>query len=259
MMTWRAADDLGRFLERVVLPPGWRVLYEPTVESTNDLAREAARRGWPERSVIVADYQTGGRGRHGRAWICPPRAGLLVSVMLRGRELPPQTYTMLASVAVCEAAERLLHVEPRIKWPNDVTIDGRKAAGILAEASDDGRERTIVVGIGVNVNLDRDDLTELPHATSLSLAAGYPVHRGELLVLILEQFDSWLKLPPARLAAILWDTWNARLWGRDQVMRIDDGAGEIVATVLGADRDGALLVRTADGEHRRIIAGEILP
>ena len=85
MMSWRAADDLGRFLERVVLPPGWRVVHEPSVGSTNDLAREAARRGWPDRSVFVADYQTEGRERHGRTWLCQPRAGLLTSVLLRRR------------------------------------------------------------------------------------------------------------------------------------------------------------------------------
>src|ERR671910_248594 len=68
-------DDLDRFLERVLLPDGWRVLHEPSVTSTNDLAREAARRGWPARSVFVADYQTAGRGRQGRSWTAPARDG----------------------------------------------------------------------------------------------------------------------------------------------------------------------------------------
>lgn len=259
MMTWRAADDLAHFLERVVLPPGWRVLHEPSVGSTNDLARVAAGRGWPDRSVFVADYQTEGRGRHGRSWRCPPRAGLLTSVLLRRRELPPQTYTMLASVAACEAAERLLSVEPLVKWPNDVVIRGRKTAGILAEASDDGRERVMVIGMGINVNLDEADLDGLPNATSLALEAGYPVHRGELLVLILERLDAWLALPTDRLAAGLWAAWNERLWGRDQMVRLSDASQEIVGTVLGADPDGALVIRTTDGEQRRVIAGEILP
>ena len=259
MMSWRAADDLGRFLERVVLPPGWRVIHEPSVGSTNDLAREAARRGWPDRSVFIADYQTVGRGRHGRTWRCPPRAGLLTSILLRRQELPPLTYTMLASVSVCQAAERLLGLEPRIKWPNDVVIRGRKTCGILAEASGDGRERSMVVGMGINVNLDAGDLDGLPNATSLALEAGYPVHRGELLVLILERLDAWLKLPADRLAAGLWAAWNERLWGRDQVVRLSDDDQEIVGTVVGADPDGALVIQTADGGRRRVIAGELLP
>ena len=259
MMSWRAADDLGHFLARVVLPPGWNVIHEPSVGSTNDLAREAARRGWPDRSVFVTDYQSEGRGRHGRSWRCPPRAGLLMSVLLRRRELPPHTYTMLASLAVSQAAERLLGLEPRIKWPNDVVIGGRKTAGILAEASDDGRERTVVVGMGINVNLDAGDLDGLPNATSLAIEAGYPVHRGELLVLILERFDAWLALPADQLAASVWAAWNERLWGRDQVVRLSDHDKEVVGTVLGADPDGALVILTADGERRRVIVGEILP
>ena len=164
-------DDLAGFLARAVLPPGWRVLHEPSVESTNDLARAAAARDWPDRSVFVADYQTRGRGRHGRTWLCPPMAGLLMSVLLRRRDAPPYTYTMLAAVALCEAIERLLTLEPEIKWPNDVVVDGRKVAGVLAEVSDDGRERTVIVGVGANVNVSADDLAR-PAERGLACAGG---------------------------------------------------------------------------------------
>ena len=255
----RADDELGRFIERVALPPGWRVLHEPSVESTNDLAREAARRAWPDRSVFVADYQTRGRGRHGRTWLCPPWAGLLMSVLLRRRDAPAYTYTMLAAVSLCEAIERLLALEPAIKWPNDVVLDGKKVAGVLAEATDDGREQVVVVGVGTNVNLDEDDLIELPNATALSLEAGRPVHRGELLTLMLERLDSWLGRDPARFAEGIWQAWNGRLWGRDQSVRIADGDEVMMATVLGGERDGTLLVRAADGSVRRLVTGELLP
>ena len=258
-MLGRADDQLGAFVERVVLPPGWRVLHEPSVESTNDLAREAARRGWPDRSVFVADFQTKGRGRHGRIWLCPPRAGLLTSVLLRRREAPASTYTMLAAVALCESIERLLALDPAIKWPNDVVLDDQKVAGVLAEASDDGREQTVVVGIGVNVNLEPEELADLPNATALSIEAGVPVHRGELLALMLERLDSWLKGDRYALEEGLWRAWNGRLWGRDQAVRVQDGDDQLVATVLGGERDGTLLVRLADGTDRRIVVGELLP
>jgi BirA family biotin operon repressor/biotin-[acetyl-CoA-carboxylase] ligase len=258
-MPTRADDGLGRFIERVALPPGWRVLHESSVESTNDLAREAARRGWPDRSVFVADYQTKGRGRHGRVWLCPPRAGLLMSILLRRRDAPPYAYTMLAAVALSEAIERLLALEPAIKWPNDVVLDGRKVAGVLAEASDDGREQTVVIGVGTNVNLEMEELADLPNATSLAIEAGHEVHRGELLTLILERLDSWLKRDVRQRDEGIWQAWNGRLWGRDQLVRVQDGADELRATVLGGDRDGTLLVRLADGSTRRIVAGELLP
>jgi BirA family biotin operon repressor/biotin-[acetyl-CoA-carboxylase] ligase len=258
-MPGRADDFLGSFIERAVLPPSWRVLHEPSVESTNDLAREAARRGWPDRSVFVADYQTKGRGRHGRTWLCPPRAGLLTSVLLRRRDAPAYTFTMLAAVALCEAIERLLALEPAIKWPNDVVIEGRKVAGVLAEATDDGREQVVVIGVGTNVNLEPEELADLPNATALSLEAGHPVHRGELLVLMLERFESWLARDPRQFADGIWRAWNGRLWGRDQQVRIADGAEVMTATVLGGEPDGTLLVRTLDGATRRIVAGELLP
>jgi len=255
----RSTDDLGRFLERAVLPSGWRVLHEPTVTSTNDLAREAGRRGWPDRSVFVADYQTAGRGRHGRTWTAPPRAGLLMSVLLRCRGGAPQSYTMLTSVAVCEAIERLLAAEPAIKWPNDVMVGGRKVAGILAEATDDGTERTIVVGVGINVNLDDETLAALPNATSLTRVAGWPVHRGDLLVIVLERMHVWLKHPAKRLFDTLWPAWEARLWGRSQRVRIRDGAEEFDVIVLGGAADGSLRIQTPDGVERQVVAGEILP
>lgn len=252
-------DDLGRFLERVVLPGGWRVLHEPSVTSTNDLAREAARRGWPDRSVFVADYQTEGRGRRGRSWTVPPGAGLLFSVLLRPRGAPPHTYTMLASVAVSEAIERLFPLEPKIKWPNDVMLDDRKLAGVLAEATDDGRERTVIVGVGLNVALDAESLADLPGAASLAEAAGQAVHRGELLVLILEQMDRWLRLVPQSLASSLWPAWDARLWGRSQRVRVREGDEALEGVIIGTATDGSLRVRTSAGEERRVVAGEVLP
>jgi BirA family biotin operon repressor/biotin-[acetyl-CoA-carboxylase] ligase len=258
-MPGRADDNLGSFIERAALPPGWSVLHEPSVESTNDLAREAARRGWPDRSVFVADYQTKGRGRHGRTWLCPPRAGLLTSVLLRRRDAPAYTFTMLAAVALCEAVERLLALEPAIKWPNDVVIENRKVAGVLAEATDDGREQVVVIGVGTNVNLEPEELADLPNATALSLEAGHPVHRGELLVLMLERFESWLARDPRQFADGIWRAWNGRLWGRDQQVRIADGSEVMTATVLGGEPDGTLLVRSSDGATRRIVTGELLP
>jgi BirA family biotin operon repressor/biotin-[acetyl-CoA-carboxylase] ligase len=165
---------------------------------------------------------------------------------------------MLAAVALAEAIERLLGLEPAIKWPNDVLLAGRKVSGVLAEATDDGREQVVVVGVGVNVNLEAAELAAFPHATALSLEAGVPVHRGELLVLMLERLDSWLKRDHQAFADGLWKAWNGRLWGREQAVRVQEGNDVLTATVLGGERDGTLLVRLTDGTVRRIVAGELL-
>lgn len=241
-----------------MLPNGWRVLHEPTVTSTNDLAREAARRGWPDRSAFVADYQTAGRGRHGRTWTAPPGSGLLMSVLLRHHGAAPHYYTMLTSVAVCQAIERLLGLEPAIKWPNDVMLGERKVAGVLAEATDDGTEAVVVVGVGINVDLDAESLATLPNATTLTLAAGYRVHRGELLVLVLERLDAGLTTARGTLEAV-WPAWSERLWGQHQGVRVREGAEIVEGVILGGASDGALRVSTPDGVERRIVAGEILP
>jgi BirA family biotin operon repressor/biotin-[acetyl-CoA-carboxylase] ligase len=132
-------------------------------------------------------------------------------------------------------------------------------AGVLAEATDDGRERTVVVGIGVNANLEVEELADLPNATSLAIEAGHDVHRGELLALMLERFESWLGRDARQRDEGLWQAWNGRLWGHDQVVRVQDGREQISGVILGGDRDGTLMIRTTDGAVRRIVAGEILP
>jgi BirA family biotin operon repressor/biotin-[acetyl-CoA-carboxylase] ligase len=234
------------------------VLHEPVVESTMDLAREAARRGWPDRSVFACDYQTAGRGRQGRAWEAPPGLGLLFSVLLRSPE-PPLLHTMLASVALCEAAERLVQLGPSIKWPNDLLIDDQKVAGILAESYSGPPGDYTVLGCGVNVNQDAADLAGLGRAaTSLKLAAGRPVHPGELLVLCLERFDVWLAVDPAERAARLRRAWEDRLWARGRAVRLRDQGLDFTAVIEGLAADGSLLVRLDNGLTRRVLTGEIL-
>lgn len=251
-------DDLGLFLRRVALPPGWRVVHEPVVTSTMDLAREAARRGWPERSVFVCDYQTAGRGRQGRPWEAPPRLGLLFTLLLRSLD-PPLLGTMLAAVALSEAIERLTGLELSIKWPNDLLVDGAKLAGILAEAYSGPPSRYTLIGCGLNANQAAEHLAPLGRAaTSLKLAAGHPVHRGELLVLCLERLDTWLAYSPPVRDTQLRQAWADRLWGLGQSLRLREAEHDFTAVVQGVDTDGALLVRTTDGSVRRFVAGEIV-
>src|SRR2546430_17167499 len=157
----------GAALRRALVVPGglWTdvVLREETA-ATNAAAMAAARDGAPEGLVVVAERQTAGRGRLGRQWESPPRAGLAVSVLLR----PPRGYgwlPLLAGVALIETVRRLAELDAVLKWPNDLLIDGRKCAGILAETVPDG----VVVGIGLNVTLRSDELPT-PQPTPLPLA-----------------------------------------------------------------------------------------
>lgn len=248
-------DDLEAFLRQAALP-GWRVVYVREVGSTQDLARAAAQRGDPDRSVFVADYQTAGRGRRGRAWIVPPGAGLLFSVLFRTPPGGPPRYTLAASVAVCEAIERLLGLQPAIKWPNDVLVGDRKVVGVLAEGVTVGEAGYTIVGIGVNVNFSAEALAAIPaNATALNVESGAPVPRGELLRLMLERLSEWVDL--AR-SDELWRAWRRRLWGRGRQVLVAEGGEQIEGTVLDALEDGWLLVRLPSGETRRVIAGELV-
>lgn len=231
--------------------------------STQDVAREAARNGAPARSIWVADVQTAGRGRQGRAWITPPGTALLMSALFRQQgEFPPQPhrYTMLVCVALAEAVEQAAGpVQVQVKWPNDLVLDGKKLAGVLAEAAWDGERLAVVVGAGLNVNLDPEALAQAaPTATSLLAALGRPVDRGAIFRAYLRQLDWWERQPLPDLRA----AWSARLWGRGQTLklRLPESAGdtEHQAVVLGTDQDGGLRVRLEDGRQVTTTTGELI-
>ena len=271
-------DSLRAAVER--LPPGWSGTFFERVGSTQDEARAAARRGTPSRSVFVADEQTAGRGRHGRRWLAASGSALLVSIVFRHAQPAPVPwqYTSLVSLALAEGIELVVpHARPAIKWPNDLVLDGRKVAGVLAESSFDGEHLLVVVGAGLNVNAAPDDLADA--ATSLRAVAGERVDRGELLRTFVGRLDAWLARPVQEAQA----AWQRRLWGRGQRLRLVDVGPEQVprladvhpeqalrladlrpeqalsVVVLGVEPNGALRVRLPDGSERRTTTGELLP
>jgi BirA family biotin operon repressor/biotin-[acetyl-CoA-carboxylase] ligase len=231
------------------LPRGWRGHYFETLGSTQDQARAGAQ----HRSIYVADFQSAGRGRRGRSWIAPPGAALMLSLVFRDTASMPLRWTTLTSVALVEAIEDIQPtLKPAIKWPNDVLLNDRKVAGILAETTWDGVELVAIVGVGVNVNSSPPDL--IPLATSLRLASGQHVDRGDLLRAFVRRLDQWLSRPHAELHG----AWQARLWGHGQRLRLVDLGGEEEVVVLGAESDGSLRVRLADGTERLTTTGELI-
>ncbi len=234
------------------LPSPWRGTYYEAGDSTQDEARAAAQRGAPGRSIFVADFQRAGRGRQGRVWVARPGTALLMSILFRdtSQRPVPLRWTSLAAVALIDAIEALLtDVTPEIKWPNDVVVDRRKVAGVLAETSWNGQELVAIVGVGVNVSSDARELAPF-NATSLGTA----VDRGELLAAFIAQIDAWLARPALELHA----AWSGRLWGRGQPLQLVDLGHQQDVVVLGVDDDGALRVRLADGSERVTTTGELI-
>ena len=157
-----ATDRLAAAVD--ALAPPWQGHYYAALESTQDEARAAGRVGAPDRSIYVSDYQRSGRGRQGRTWLAAPGTALLLSILFRDTDVAPRPWrwTSLASVALVEATDELLVTKKAaIKWPNDVMLDDRKVAGILAENTWDGRQLLAIVGVGVNVNTPSADLAAL--------------------------------------------------------------------------------------------------
>jgi BirA family transcriptional regulator, biotin operon repressor / biotin---[acetyl-CoA-carboxylase] ligase len=239
------------------LAPPWHAQYFDAVDSTQDEARAAAQQGAQCRSIFVADFQRGGRGRQGRTWLAKPGSGLLLSIVFRETSIAPvpMRWTRLASVALAESIEDLLRMKPAIKWPNDLMLNDRKLAGILAETSWDGQQLVAIVGIGVNANTPAAELEAIPSpATSLAVERGHEVDRGVLLHELLVRVDSWLDRPVAELHA----AWESRLWARGQRLRLLDSGREEEVLVLGANLDGSLRVRTANGVERTTTTGELI-
>jgi BirA family biotin operon repressor/biotin-[acetyl-CoA-carboxylase] ligase len=233
-----------------------------TLDSTNDLAKELAAQGAPEGAVVVAEAQTGGRGRLGREWDSPSGVGLYVSLVLRPM-LPPMELpqiTLTTAVAVVRAVRRVAGLAPGIKWPNDLLLNGKKLGGILTEMeTESDRIRHVVVGLGLNVNNPGFPPELAATATSLTLAAGKTFSRVHLLQAWLEEFEElYGRFLNLGFPEILKE-WKSSAVTLGKMITVRQGPREISGQALDVAPDGALLLRTANGEMVRVTSGEITP
>ena len=214
----------------------YRIDRLASTASTNTVALAAAAAGEPEGYVVVADHQTAGRGRLGRAWLAPPGTALLVSVLLRP---PPDAAHLAVSAVSCAAAaacERVAGVEPALKWPNDLVAGGRKVGGVLAETV--GDLAAVVVGLGLNVHVPPDRPDEIAGiAGDLDALAGRRVARTDLLDLMLielaRRYDD--------LGAVMGE-YRARCATIGQRVHVTLPRGAVTGTATAVVDDGSLLV-----------------
>jgi BirA family biotin operon repressor/biotin-[acetyl-CoA-carboxylase] ligase len=208
-------------------------------------------RNLDEGAVVVCDVQTAGRGRQGRSWEAPPGSAILCSVLLKPpAERAQQELSLVAGLAVAEAVEEALGLAVQLKWPNDVMVNRRKVAGVLADASDG----TVVLGIGLNVNQTREQLPAEATVAAGSLYTSDGVRRerapllADLLLSLERTYDQWRE---GGLNA-LYDTLGARDFLRGRRIFLDGRAG----VGIGIDRDGRLEVEI-DGERLTVESGEV--
>jgi BirA family transcriptional regulator, biotin operon repressor / biotin---[acetyl-CoA-carboxylase] ligase len=234
------------------------------IGSTNDTARMLAEAGAADGSLLVAEEQSKGRGRFDNTWYSPPGTGIWASLILRPGINPLQLGVLgiLGALSICIAVEEQTGLRPRIKWPNDLYLEGRKFAGILCESSiQAGRLNYFILGFGVNVNLKSfpENLSET--STSLSIALrGERTDRVKLLQNIMERLeDYYFKLLTDGFSFFL-PRVQVRDYLRDRTVKVSVGEGEIVDGVArGIDENGALLLETPESSNLRAVSqGRVL-
>jgi BirA family transcriptional regulator, biotin operon repressor / biotin---[acetyl-CoA-carboxylase] ligase len=258
--------DFGEAFDRAGLGlhgVGSTVFFFPSIGSTNDVALKLAARGGGHGAVVIADEQTSGRGRRGRAWFSPPGSGLYVSIVLspaRARHDPERAtllVTLMAGVALAEGVEASTGLRVDIKWPNDLYVARRKLAGILAEAAP-GIETHVVLGYGINVGATSFPRELADRATSIETELGRRADRASLCAETVKAIARrYGDLLDARFDVIL-DAWRARApASRGARVRWQTAEGTRTGVTAGIDDRGALLVDLGE-RVERIVGGEVI-
>lgn len=268
----RAPLDQDALRRALLAPAGPYQALEvvATVGSTNTALLTAARRGAPDRTVLVAEHQSAGRGRAARSWVAPARSALTLSVLLRPTEVPQARWgwlPLLVGVALSRTVSTVGELPAVLKWPNDLLLGPhqRKAGGILAEvlpASDTppGTAPAVVVGIGLDVTLRAEELP-VPGATSLALECAACTDRGLLLSALLRTLDTelrrWCEHAGDPVASGLRQAYQQRCVTLGEQVRVElPRGGELTGTPVEIDTEGRLVVFSG-GQHHALSAGEV--
>ncbi len=228
------------------------------IDSTNELATKLALSGEKEGSVVIAEYQTKGRGRLGRKWLSPRGKGAYFSIILRPDILPREipVITLLSSLSVAKTIREVLDLPSFIKWPNDVLINKQKVCGILTELNGEmDKVNFVVIGIGININTKKELLPE--GASSLSIEKGKEIQRLDFTKMVFESLDKYYKVfnegkildiikEYKRLSAVL-----------DTDVKITSHDKSLSGRAVDVDKEGALILRMDSGFHERVLAGDV--
>ena len=278
-----AVERLQHQLSTVLFGRGKRLVYLPTVDSTNTFAMKMAREGSEEGVVVLTDSQTAGKGRQGRHWVDVTGHNAISSTVLRP-VFSPYLLVMIASLAVIDAIAETCGVVASIKWPNDILIGTSKVAGILIETSHDLAGRLVaVVGIGVNVNghipqliSNESEATGTVHeelqslitaATTLETECGHPVSRETFIAHLLRHFEtSYLALQekqgpgrqsPERDARRVRERWRNHLSTLERTVQVRQGDAILSGVAEDVNESGELLLRLHSGERVSITWGDV--
>ncbi len=225
----------------ITWPAGWHVDWVAETASTNADLLAAGAAGAPDRSVLAAGHQTAGRGRLDRVWDAPPGRNLLVSLLLREVPIFAHEVTQRVALAALAACRLVADVEPQLKWPNDVLLDGVKLAGVLAQVGTSPQGNFVVVGIGINAGWAP------PGAARL----GDAVTPGRLLTALLSSYDA--------LPTVLMPLYRQHLVTIGQQVRVElPGERVVVGRAIDVEADGRLVVLDDCAVSHRIDTGDVI-
>jgi BirA family biotin operon repressor/biotin-[acetyl-CoA-carboxylase] ligase len=240
---------------------GGQIIHKPVVDSTNNIAKRLAKRGAHEGTMVLADEQTKGRGRLGRMWSSPKGAGLWFSTILRPNVKSQLTgaLSLLPAVAIAEAVEKLFSVKSELKWPNDVMLNHKKFAGILAESKSIGNKIDFVIlGVGVNLAQDRHDFSpQLQEtATSIFIETGIKPSRLDMLTEILLRMDAIYRIVCRKGTQKLLELWKHYAMGLGKSVVIMEGDERFSGTLEDVTEDGSAILRLDNGRVKKFSTGD---
>lgn len=240
---------------------GHRILHYFRVESTNTIAMRRASQGAAHGTVVLAEEQTGGRGRFGRTWYSEKSSGIYASLILRPPLAPAAApaMTLMAGVAARAAIERSTGLAADIRWPNDLLLNGKKVCGILTELKAEVDQlHAVVIGIGINVNHRQmpEELRSI--ATSLRMESGRVHSRVQILAALLREIEHYYDLMIKEGTSAIVSRWTAvSSYARGKRILVRTATGEFRATTAGLEPSGALRIRRDDGREEPLVSGEI--
>jgi BirA family transcriptional regulator, biotin operon repressor / biotin---[acetyl-CoA-carboxylase] ligase len=254
------ADEIRLGLQTQFI--GKNIHYEESVESTQKIAHQLSFENVPEGTVIIAEEQLSGRGRMDRKWHSPKYTGIWMSLILRPKIPLPKApqLTLLTAVSIVQAIEEITNLLPEIKWPNDILINGKKVTGILTELQAEAdRIHSIIIGIGMNVNQEKEDFPiELQKtASSLLIETGESVSRAQLIRCIFKNFETLYLLYlekgfyPIKL---LWESYAISI---GKQLRARTLTNTIEGVALGITDDGVLKIEDVHGVIHHVYSADI--
>jgi BirA family transcriptional regulator, biotin operon repressor / biotin---[acetyl-CoA-carboxylase] ligase len=237
---------------------GRKVYYYDHLPSTMDAAMELCAQGAAEGTVVVAEYQTKGRGRLGRSWVSTKYKGIYLTFILKpdmpASQIP--VLTLMTAVSICEGIKECAGVSAQIKWPNDILVNGRKLGGILTELKGEiDAANFVIIGFGLNVNNSREEL--VPGAVSLKEEKKEDINRLELLKEILRRIEENYGIFAKKGSAVILDKWRGYNVTLGRRIKLACRKEHLEGLALDIDSDGGILVRRDSGIVEKFMAGDI--